>query len=209
MARKSYEEYKYLDPDNEYTYRDSAVLINKFTITDGDEAYEKEYRLARLRGLDLILTPIKVRKLDDVLKIHGFIFGDMYTWAGQLRKVNISKEGNAFMPLQSFDTGIEYIDSLIADFHNRVNSRQEIAKSLAEILDNLNYMHPFREGNGRTQREVIRSLALEKGYYADIDVATDDEIYNLYMDGTVFGDVAKLTKLFDIILEKTDFWEHR
>ncbi|WP_455031189.1 Fic family protein [Oribacterium sp.] len=46
------------------------------------------------------------------------------------------------------------------------NSKDEIIKQLAKILDILNYFHPFREGNGRTQREVIRSLALSKGYSA-------------------------------------------
>lgn len=202
MSRKVYEAYEYLDPDNEYTYPNSSVLINKFDIKANEEAYEKEYSLARLRGLDLVLEPISVKKLDDVLKIHGFLFGDMYAWAGQLRKVNISKEGNAFMALQAFDTGTKYINSLINNFYDRANSRQAIAKALAEILDNLNYMHPFREGNGRTQREVVRCLALEKGYYADIDLTEDDEVYNLYMDGTVFGDVAKLTKLFELILEE-------
>ena len=202
MSRKVYEAYEYLDPDNEYTYPNTSVLINKFDIKANEEAYEKEYSLARLRGLDLVLEPISVKKLDDVLKIHGFLFGDMYAWAGQLRKVNISKEGNAFMALQAFDTGTKYINSLINNFYDRANSRQAIAKALAEILDNLNYMHPFREGNGRTQREVVRCLALEKGYYADIALTEDDEIYNLYMDGTVFGDVAKLTKLFEIILEE-------
>ncbi|MDR0846909.1 MAG: Fic family protein [Lactobacillales bacterium] len=202
MARNEYEEYEYLDHDNLYTYRDSPVLVNKLNITDYETSRNKEYELASSNLVKLGFKPIKVTTINEVLKIHEAIFGDMYTWAGQLRKVNISKEGNAFMPLQSFDTGIEYLNSLIVDFYNRANSRSEIAKSLAEILDNLNYMHPFREGNGRTQREVIRSLAIEKGYYADVDIATDDEIYNLYMEGTVFGDVAKLTKLFDIILEE-------
>ena len=202
MSRKVYEVCEYLDPDNEYTYPNSSVLINKFDIKDNEEAYEKEYGLVRLRGLDLVLEPLSVKKIDDVLKIHGFLFGEMYAWAGQLRKVNISKEGNAFMALQAFDTGTKYINSLINNFYDRANSRQAITKALAEILDNLNYMHPFREGNGRTQREVVRSLALEKGYYADIDLTEDDEVYNLYMDGTVFGDVAKLTKLFELILEE-------
>ena len=70
-----------------------------------------------------------------------------------------------------------------------------------KILDNLNYFHPFREGNGRTQREVIRSLALSKGYSAQIRVEQDDDIYNLYMDGTVYGDLEKLEELFDRILD--------
>ena len=73
---------------------------------------------------------------------------------------------------------------------------------LTEILDNLNYFHHFREGNGRTQREVIRALALSKGYSAQIRVGQDDEVYNLYMDGTVHENLEKLKELFIRILSK-------
>ena len=73
---------------------------------------------------------------------------------------------------------------------------------MAKILDSLNFFHPFREGNGRTQREVIRVLAISKGYRAQIRVSDDDIIYNTYMDGTVYGDLQKLENLFELILEK-------
>ena len=91
---------------------------------------------------------------------------------------------------------------LIHSYHQTANSKDEIIKHLAKILDNLNYFHPFREGNGRTQREVIRSLALLKGCSAQIRVEKDDEVYNLYMDGTVYGDLGKLEELFGKILKE-------
>lgn len=78
-----------------------------------------------------------------------------------------------------------------------------MVKHLALILDNENYLHPFREGNGRTQREVIRVLALEKGYNVQLKVDVDDKLYHLYMDGIVHSDMKKLEHLFDEILEKT------
>jgi len=59
---------------------------------------------------------------------------------------------------------LRYIDQLIADFKKILKDNKKIlAEKLAEILDNVNYLHPFREGNGRTQREFLRLLALEKG----------------------------------------------
>ena len=106
------------------------------------------------------------------------------------------------MPIQSFNTAQDYINHLIHTYYQTANSKNKIIKQLAKILDNLNYFHPFREGNGRTQREVIRSLALSKGYSAQIRVEQDDEIYNLYMDGTVYGELWKLEKLFDKILKE-------
>ncbi|MBM7643687.1 Fic/DOC family protein [Streptococcus loxodontisalivarius] len=202
MVKKQYENYKYIDPENQYTYPNSPVLINKQNITNPEKAYRNEHLLVTRRLADLRLKPIDIHSIRDILSIHKYLFQDVYIWAGQYRKVNISKSENAFMPIQSFDTAETYINHLIHSYYQIDNSKDNIIKSLAKILDNLNYFHPFREGNGRTQREVIRSLALAKGYSAQIRVEQDDEVYNLYMDGTVYGDLGKLEELFDKILKE-------
>ncbi|MGJ0021685.1 Fic/DOC family protein [Streptococcus dysgalactiae] len=202
MVKNQYEGYEYIDPNNQYTYPNSTVLINKQNITNIEKAYRNEHLFVTRRLADLRLKAIEVYSISDILAIHNYLFQDVYTWAGQYRKVNISKSGNPFMPVQSFNTAETYMNNLIHTYHQTANSKDEITKQLAKILDNLNYFHPFREGNGRTQREVIRSLALSKGYYAQIRVEQDDDIYNLYMDGTVYGDLRKLKELFDRILKK-------
>ena len=203
MVKNQYEGYKYIDPNNQYTYPDSTtVLVNKQNITNIEEAYRNEHLFVTRRLADLRLKTIEVYSISDILVIHKYLFQDVYAWAGQFRKVNISKNGNPFMSIQSFSTAQAYINRLIHTYYQTANSKDEIIKQLAKILDNLNYFHPFREGNGRTQREVIRSLALSKGYSAQIRVEQDDEVYNLYMDGTVYGDLGKLEELFGKILEK-------
>ena len=195
MVRNQYEGYKYIDPNNQYTYPDSTVLVNKQNITNIEEAYRNEHLFVTRRLADLRLEPIHVYSMSDILAIHNYLFQDVYAWAGQYRKVNISKSGNPFMPIQSFNTAETHMNNLIHSYHQTANSKDEIIMHLSEILDNLNYFHPFREGNGRTQREVIRSLALSKGYSAQIRVEQDDEVYNLYMDGTVHEDLGKLKEL--------------
>ncbi|HFI0119406.1 TPA: Fic/DOC family protein [Streptococcus suis] len=202
MARKAYEGYEYLDSENQYTYPNSSVLINKLGITDPIKAQRNEHLLVTKRLSYLRIKPIEIRSIKDVLAVHHYLFQDLYSWAGQYRTVNISKSGNAFMPIQSFGASEIFLNKLIENFHQSAHSRSEVIQQLAEILDNLNYYHPFREGNGRTQREVIRSLALSKGYRAQIRVEADDAIYHLYMDGTVQGDLEILKQLFDKILEK-------
>ena len=202
MVRNQYEGYKYIDPNNQYTYPDSTVLVNKQNITNIKEAYRNEHLFVTRRLADLRLEPIHVYSMSDILAIHNFLFQDVYAWAGQYRKVNISKSGNPFMPIQSFNTAETHMNNLIHSYHQTANSKDEIIMHLSEILDNLNYFHPFREGNGRTQREVIRSLALSKGYSAQIRVEQDDEVYNLYMDGTVHEDLGKLKELLIRILIK-------
>ena len=202
MVKNQYEGYEYIDPNNQYTYLNSTVLINKQNITNIEEAYLNEHLFVTRRLADLRLKTIEVYSISDILAIHKYLFQDVYAWAGQYRKVNISKNGNPFMSIQSFSTAQAYINRLIHTYYQTANSKDEIIKQLAKILDNLNYFHPFREGNGRTQREVIRSLALSKGYSAQIRVEQDDEVYNLYMDGTVYGDLGKLEELLSKILEK-------
>lgn len=202
MVKNQYEGYKYIDPNNQYTYPDSTVLVNKQNITNIEEAYRNEHLFVTRRLADLRLEPIHVYSMSDILAIHNYLFQDIYAWAGQYRKVNISKSGNPFMPIQSFNTAETHMNNLIHSYHQTANSKDEIIMHLSEILDNLNYFHPFREGNGRTQREVIRSLALSKGYSAQIRVEQDDEVYNLYMDGTVHEDLGKLKELLIRILIK-------
>ena len=202
MVKNQYEGYKYIDPNNQYTYPDSTVLVNKQNITNIEEAYRNEHLFVTRRLADLRLEPIQVYSMSDILAIHNYLFQDVYAWAGQYRKVNISKSGNPFMPIQSFNTAATHMNHLIHSYHQSANSKDEIIMHLIEILDNLNYFHPFREGNGRTQREVIRALALSKGYSAQIRVEQDDEVYNLYMDGTVHEDLEMLKELFIKILSK-------
>jgi cell filamentation protein len=204
MSRKKYESYHYDDSDAKYTYPGNSVLINNFDIRESAPALEKEYQLSAERVLELSVKPIFVHSMKDVRAIHRFIFRDMYTWAGEYRMVNISKSGKAFMARQAFDLGEEYMNSLLSTYRKTANGKAEIAHQLAEILDCLNHMHPFREGNGRCQREVILSLALEKGFDVFLDIENDDNIYNRYMDGTVFGDKKILEELFLDILEPTN-----
>lgn len=59
----------------------------------------------------------------------------------------------------------------------------------------MNYLHPFREGNGRTQREFLRLLALEKGLKLNLNPPDNKSVYERYMKGTIESDVETLTKL--------------
>ena len=133
------------------------------------------------------------------MEIHHYLFQDVYVWAGKVRTVNISKDGKPFFDGERFAIAFQYIDNLILEYKRiRKTNRNQIAEKLAEILDNVNYLHPFREGNGRTQREFIRLLALEKGYQLNLNPADNKNVYDRYMQGTIESDEKTLT---DLILE--------
>lgn len=91
---------------------------------------------------------------------------------------------------------------MISDY--RIISKGEnlqIAAKLAEILDNVNYLHPFREGNGRAQREFLRLLASEKGLTLNLNPPENKNVYDQYMQGTINSDIKTLTKLILDLIE--------
>ncbi|MDO5537937.1 MAG: Fic family protein, partial [Desulfovibrionaceae bacterium] len=77
-----------------------------------------------------------------------------------------------------------------------------LSRRLAEILDAVNYLHPFREGNGRTQREFLRLLALEKGWKLALNPPDNASVYERYMAGTISGDVELLAELISECLSR-------
>nr|AGS53375.1 cell filamentation protein [uncultured bacterium contig00018] len=129
------------------------------------------------------------------------MFQDVYHWAGQKRTVEISKQGKQFFLTACFDKGFAYIDNLILEYREiEPTDKLNLSKHLAVLLDSINYLHPFREGNRRVQREFIRILALEKGYALNLNPPDNKDVYERYMSGTIEGDIEKLsTFIFELM----------
>jgi len=142
-----------------------------------------------------------IQGIDSLFEIHSHLFQDIYVWAGKKRIVEISKDGKQFFPTSHFDNAFRYIDQLIAEFKKIPNeNKKSLAEKLAEILDNINYLHPFREGNGRAQREFLRLLALEKGLTLNLNPPDNKSVFERYMKGTIESDVKTLAELiFELI----------
>lgn len=188
--------YKYIDPEYIYTDPRTGILRNLENITDENILVFAESGAVAKRVQELYEKPIKVVGISSLLNIHQHLFQDIYAWAGKPRTVNISKNGKPFFKGERFDMAFQYIDRLIAEYKAiHRNNKVEIAKKLAEILDNVNFLHPFREGNGRAQREFIRLLALEKGMTLNFTPTDNIVIYDRYMQGTINSDVELLTEL--------------
>ncbi|MDR1071434.1 MAG: Fic family protein [Rickettsiales bacterium] len=191
-----YEKYKYIDSDSIYTDKRNGVLKNKRNISDPESLLFFESATVAARLKELAAKPVKIKSANDLLKIHRFLFGDVYDWAGDARKVEISKGGRQFLAAHSFPQAFAFIDSLLADYEKiPADDKRAVANKLAEILDNVNFLHPFREGNGRTQREFVRTLALQKGYELNLNPLDDQSVYDRYMGGTINGGVPELAEL--------------
>lgn len=196
--------YKYIDFDYTYVDPKTGILKNIPGITDQDVLLFVESGAVTKRLQELYNHPIKIKGIEDLFDIHKHLFQDIYIWAGKKRVVEISKDGKQFFPTTHFDNASNYINSLIADYKKiRKNRRRELAEKLAEILDNVNYFHPFREGNGRAQREFLRLLALEKGLILNLNPPDNKSVYERYMKGTIKSDLVTLKELiFELIASK-------
>ena len=194
--------YSYIDPQNQYA-DSSGVLYNLPNIKDHRILLAYESLKVSQRLEELFGKPIKIKGTSSLLEIHKHLFQDIYAWAGQLRTVNISKDGKPFFDGERFASAFQYIDSLITEYQLiDPTDHAKIAQALASILDHVNFLHPFREGNGRAQREFIRTLALEKGHALNLNPADNTTVYTQYMQGTINGDVPLLTQL---IFEQISF----
>ncbi|MBK7811878.1 MAG: Fic family protein [Saprospiraceae bacterium] len=198
--------YKYIDLN--YTYNDpkSGLLRNLLEITDFNTLLFVESGAVTKRLQELYNMPIKIKGIENLFEIHRHLFQDIYVWAGKKRIVEISKDGKQFFPTTHFDNAYKHIDTLISEFKKiPKDNRKNLAEKLAEILDNVNYLHPFREGNGRTQREFLRLLALEKELTLNLNPPDNKNIYERYMKGVIESDIATLTELiFELIEDKND-----
>lgn len=197
--------YKYIDPSFTYTDPKTGLLRNKQDITDKDVLLFVESGAVTKRLQELYENPIKIKGIDSLFEIHKHLFQDIYEWAGNKRVVEISKDGKQFFPTSHFDNAFRYINQLIAEFNDiPADNKKMLADKLTEILDNVNYLHPFREGNGRTQREFLRLLALEKGLNLNLNPPDNKSVYERYMKGAIESDVNMLTELLIELIDKNE-----
>ena len=143
--------------DDPYVYPGTHVLRNRLGIINPVFLDKQERALVVLRSRTGI--PRGAFDLAHLRAIHRHLFQDIYDWAGD----------------QQFQFR-QYIETGMADVHRRlVRSRllhglspAEFAGQAAVIVGDINYIHPFREGNGRTQLQYLKQLASEASHRLDL-----------------------------------------
>ena len=143
-----------------YCYPNSNVLVNKFDIHDNKKLASVEKKLVLLK-LYTLMQNNNIGNFDiyHFLSIHKFLFEDIYPFAGKIRFEDIAKGSFRFAKWEYIEDQLrELLDKLAKDNFKNL-SKEDMAKKLAYYMSELNVLHPFREGNGRTIREFIRQLA--------------------------------------------------
>ncbi|MBO6764040.1 Fic family protein [Maricaulis sp.] len=150
-----------------YRYPDSDILKNKLNLRDTDSLNKAERRLVVMRIREG--SPTGNFDLQHLQAIHRHLFQDLYEWAGQLRQVDIGKGGHWFMPKERLESGMADIHRRLCE-QNRLKglSADAFADKAGIILGDVNHLHPFREGNGRTQTQYLKQLAAQAGHSIDL-----------------------------------------
>lgn len=158
---------EFIDP---YIDPDTGILRNLIGATTSASFTTAESELVSIRFNEMLgqVTWHITGSLDDLKRIHRYLFQDVFPWAGNTRTVEIRKnvEGSAFfLPSANIVMGTTWAQQqLQQDNMLRGLSQQRFVERLAYHYDNYNFIHPFREGNGRTQRVMWTFIAHEAGY---------------------------------------------
>jgi cell filamentation protein len=174
-------------------YPGTTVLRNKLDIQTQHEL--DEYELAVL--LTRAEEPWPAGPLDyaHYKALHHHLFQDVYDWAGSTRTIRIAKNGNWFCYPEYIDREMNRIfDAVLAADHFRDLSADEFARQVAHVLAEINAVHPFREGNGRTQLALLSILAENAGLPFNDDLLDQDRVIQAMVESFA-GDETPLVDL--------------
>lgn len=184
----------------------------------GNECPRNFFGIVNYAELETIEAPLAAKRsgeLDDLgitgkfdsahlRSIHRFLFQDVFPWAGELRVVNISKGDSLF-------GSASHIAGALADALDKLRSEnlltglapQVFAVRAASYLGELNAIHPFREGNGRTQREFIRQLGIHANHTLSWAGFTQQQMTDASILSHRLGDNSKLAAIIEAALFST------
>jgi cell filamentation protein len=183
----------------------NSCPLNKFGLSDyallqpieTAATYQRGRELERL-GITGDFTPTHLRT------IHRYIFQDVFLWAGELRVVNIAKGNQPFGPAQFIAAALE---GALAKVHREdllINlTPPAFAARAAFYLGEINAIHPFREGNGRTQREFLRQLALHAAHPLSWHGFTQQRMIDASILSHTKGDNTALAAIIEAALFST------
>lgn len=189
-----------------YMYEGQMCWRISFGIRDNKLLKEYEKKIVAVRLLEMSIIGVTGDfSLKHFIEIHKKLFDDVYFFAGEFRRENIAKGSFRFADYRYIENEIIKLFKMILKDNiilNKNIDKDMLAEKLAYYSAELNVLHPFREGNGRTIREYIRQMALALGYVMNYRKITVQE----YMTASIFSitDISKLKELYNICLEKID-----
>lgn len=167
-----------------YCYPDSSVLKNKLDIRDPVLLRKVEADLSSARQAEIFRTPVVGRfTATHLCNIHRKLLGDVYSFAGHFRREDIAKGTTRFVTYSQIKEKLQRLLGQLQQekWLENVPFEAFVARS-AYYMAELNYIHPFREGNGRAIREFMRLLFLHNGYVVQWDAVDVEALLNAMID---------------------------
>ena len=146
---------------------ESEILPNKLGLTTKEEIEQAELEgfLYAYTILFDELTESTVFDLKYIYRAHFLALGKLYEFAGLPRTVNISKGGFMFPPAKFLETSLlEFESTVLRQLPSSYSNKSELIKWVAKVHAELLFIHPFREGNGRTARLLANLMVAKAGY---------------------------------------------
>jgi cell filamentation protein len=190
-------------PDPHYDYK-HHILKNLPGYTDPIQLDRFERVEAVTAIFDLQQNPVKgAFDITHLKVIHFRIFQKIYPWAGEFRQVNLHRTGSYYFAAAQFiEASLEStLVKLAGENHLKGLDADASASRAAYYLGELNAIHPFREGNGRTQREFIRELAAEAGYRINWNRVARQQMYDASIESHSLGQNAAFAALILFAME--------
>lgn len=151
-----------------YCYPGTTVLINLADLRDQTALDEFEHASALARAEEAY--PTGRLGMTHYKALHKHLFQDVYPWAGEYRTVRIAKGGSMFCYPENIAGQMRRLfDDLAQKRYLRDRTPDLFSRNAATFLAELNAIHPFREGNGRTQLTYLTLLAEKAGHPLDLD----------------------------------------
>lgn len=178
-------------------YEGTSVLINKFDIHDEKQLEIIEQGItSAMIAKALIELPFENVDFEFYKSLHRYVFEDIYEWAGQTRNVNMSKKGTNFCGCDNIEeTGKKIFDKLKQSNYLKDFDGTDFIDEFTDLYCILNYLHPYREGNGRIQRLFLSMLLKNMGKNIDFSII-DKDLFMIATIKSVSGDVFALRDIF-------------
>lgn len=188
--------------DDPYLDARTGVLTNRLGITDQAAlaAVEADLSFAALADLGTRVLPGSY-DLDHLRSFHAEIFGDVYPWAGEVRTVGIARTEPFCLPQHIESYAGDVFRQLAKERQLRSLPRNDFIERVTHFYAEVNAIHPFRDGNGRTQRAFFHQLCRQAGWPVDWS-DLDRDRNNAASMASLRGDNAPLRALLDALIAR-------
>jgi cell filamentation protein len=214
-----------IQPTSIYCYPNTNVYFNNKNIIDLNQLNYLEKMLVTLQLSKLQLknkynlneedlylkATSNIFDINKLMSLHKFLFGELYPFAGEIRKENIIKDSTPFCPFEYITINLNQLLTKMNKEINYVHNQEDLLDFIVKYYGEFNIIHPFRDGNGRCIREYLRefveyySKKLNIGDYTlDYSIISNDdhykELFNLGSMRSVLYDYEILKYIFEKLL---------